>query len=82
MLMCDLERERMRQEQDVINMNFHMKYMELLLRRPKQRVHDLLLLAQLYRIVPGEDILARKTIPSAAAGADTRFFLTVTTLHM
>lgn len=74
MLMCDLERERMRQEQDVMNMNFHMKYMRRLLQRPKERAHDLLLLGQLYRIMPGEDIFLANTMPSAVAGADTRLF--------
>ena len=64
--MVELEVDRMHQERDVIAMQFELKNLTFLMRRPKQRALDLLLLAQLYRLVPGDELYSR-SIPTSLA---------------
>ena len=70
----------MHQERDVIAMQFELKNLTFLMRRPKQRALDLLLLAQLYRLVPGDELYSRSIPTSLAAGSLLLMHALVTTV--
>lgn len=59
----------MKQEGEVVGLNFKLAHLRFLMRRPKQRSHDLLLLAQIYRLVPGDELYSISIPRSTATGA-------------
>ena len=65
----ELEMERMQQEKAVSLMQFKIEHLRFMIRRPKRRAHDLLLLAQVYRLVPGDALYSTSIPSSTAAGA-------------
>ena len=76
--MLELEVDRMHQERDVLTMQFKLKHVTFLMRRPKRRALDLLLLAQIYQLVPGDELYSRSIPTNIAAGSLPILYMLVT----